>query len=128
MRKLAILSFFGIILQFSNTANAFSVGEHWVCGFDKILRFYDDREPYLTDSYDNQSPFSFVIEKDNLKTGENWFVGASVPISYIGKSSLTAFNGTDIIKLSKKTNGRVSGYAGSLDGYIKMFFVSCRRL
>lgn len=59
--------------------------------------------------------------------GENWFVGSSIPTNYISETSLTAFDGRDLVKLTKK-DGRVSGFAGTLDSYIKAFYVTCRQL
>lgn len=126
-RKLFLIFTVGLFANINGVANAFSVGEHYVCGFDNILRFYDYREPYLTDSFSNQSPISFVIEKGKVKTGENWFVGSQLQIKSIGDSYLTAFNGTDLIKI-RKQDGRIFGYAGTLDSYIKLFYVQCRQL
>ena len=127
MKKIMGGLFLGLGLLASNNATAFSAGEQYGCDFNQILRFYEDRAPYFTDSYSNQSPFSFVVENDKIKMGENWFVGSSLPIIDSGDDYLTAFDGRDLLKL-RKNNGRVSGYAGTLDGYIKMFYVTCRRL
>ena len=127
LRKSFNLLLFILYVQFSSTANAFSVGEHYVCGFDKILRYSENQQPYFTESADNQSPFSFVINKNSVKTGENWFVGSSIPIDYMSEEYLHVRDSRDLIKL-RKNNGRISGYAGTLDSYIKLFYVTCRRL
>jgi hypothetical protein len=108
------------------SVQAFSQGESYECSFNQILRFYNDRDPYFTESYSNQSPFSFIIKQDTIKMGENWFVGSEINIIDISNQNITAFNGSDLVKIFKRNN-KVFGYAGSLDNYIKMFNVNCKK-
>ena len=122
-----IFVFIGFFLPISNIAYAFSEGDQYVCGFDRILRFYENKEPYFTESYSNQSPFSFVVQSNKIKMGENWFIGSTLPIIDISKKFLTASDGTDLVKL-REESGKIIGYAGTLDSYIKMFYVRCRQL
>jgi len=118
-----------LLIQVSSNAYAFSDGETYSCRFDKILRFYENRDPYLTDSYSNQSPITFKIHKTKgyLLTGENWFLNSALQIKNISDTYLIAFNGLDMINLRRK-DGIVKGYAGTLDSYIKMFYVRCRTM
>ena len=106
---------------------AFKTGEQYVCQFDRILR-YKDGDTYFTKSYSNQSPFSFTINQENIVMSENWFVDASLEIMRKDRRVLIAFNNADIIKIFKEDNGKILGYAGTLDSYIKMFYVSCSKL
>ena len=59
---------------------------------------------------------------------ENWFLGSSLPIVNVNNKNLSAFNSRgDVIQL-KKDNNKVYGYAGTIDSYVKLFYVSCAKL
>jgi hypothetical protein len=103
----------------------YSTGDKFVCSFNKILRFSEGEEPYMTESYSNQSPFSFTVNEKTITMSDHWFVGATLDL-YSSKyfNVLYATNGEDMIKLYER-NGRISGYGGTMDSYIKMFYLDC---
>ena len=100
--------------------------EKYVCSFDKILRFYDYQAPYMTDSFSNQSPFSLTVQRESVKmSSKGWFMGSKLARLNKGSSRiLYATDGRDMIKLIKD-NGEITGYGGTMDSYIKLFYFNC---
>ena len=79
----------------------------------------------MTDSFPNQSPFSLTVNEKTIKMSSHWFMGATLDIYSTWDSTvLYATNGTDMIKLAED-NGNFTGYGGTMDSYIKMFYLKC---